>query len=165
MKKVLIGLMILSCAVFAVSCAKKQGQIKDASPAKLEYREAVKATLLEVRLVRQGFSDEKTYAVRETNEFLPLEDDVLFTQADISSADLAFDEYGSPSVIVKLKDSASAKFSDLTGANIGRRLGISVNGEVITAPQIREKITDGKFVIKGSLTKIEAESIQKSLVK
>ena len=165
MKKILIGLAVLSCAAFASSCAKKQAQIKDTPPPKLEYREAVKAALIEVRFVRQGFNDEKTYAVRETNEFLPLEDEVLFTQSDIASAELAFDEYGNPSVVVKLNDAAAAKFADLSEASVGRRLGISVNGEVITAPQIREKITDGRFVIKGSLTKMEAETIQKSLRK
>ena len=165
MRKFMACVIALFCAAAAVSCAKKQGQTKDTPPLKLEYREAVKAVLLEIRFVRQGGYDEKTYAVRETNEFLPLEDDVLFTRSDVDSADLAFDEYGSPSVVVKLNDAAASRFADLSGSNIGRRLGISVNGEVITAPQIREKITDGRFVIKGSLTKIEAETIQKSLAK
>ena len=166
MKKGISLALIFLCAAACVSCAKKKGQIKETGkPVVLENREQKKPALVEIRFIKQGGSDDQSIAVRETNEFLSLEDKVLFTQADIASADLILDDYGNSAVKVQLTDEASARFAALTAAGIGRRLGIVVNGELLTAPQIRERIPDGLLLIKGSLTKLEAETIKKSLGK
>ena len=60
---------------------------------------------------------------------------------------------------------AAARFASITESNIGRRVGIVVNSELITAPQIRQKITDGSLLIKGSLTKGEADRIKAGIGK
>jgi preprotein translocase subunit SecD len=166
MKKGISLALVFLCAAACISCAKKKGIIKETEkPVVLENKEQKKPALVEIRFVKQGGGDDQTFAVRETNEFLALEDKVLFSQSDIISADLILDDYGNSAVKVLLTDEASERFAALTGANIGRRMGIVVNGELITAPQIREKIPDGSLVIKGSLTKLEAETIKKSLEK
>ena len=166
MKHMAAVVIALVCAAGAVSCAKKQ--VKDV-PQKpdvpLENTVQKKGSYIEVRFVQQGEPEGNTWAVRETNEFLVLEDTVLFTQNDIASAEIVFDDYGNSAVKVTLTDGAAARFASITESNIGRRVGIVVNSELITAPQIRQKITDGSLLIKGSLTKGEADRIKAGIGK
>ena len=166
MKRVTAVVLAIAFAAGFASCAKKQ--VKDVPPkadVTLENTAQKKGSYIEVRLVQQGEAEGNTWAVRETNEFLVLEDNVLFTQNDISSAEIVFDDYGNSAVKVTLADAAAARFASITESNVGRRLGIVVNSELITAPQIRQKISDGSLLIKGSLTKGEAEKIRAGIGK
>lgn len=166
MKRVTAMALAIACAAIFASCAKKQ--VKDVpqkADVTLENAVQKKGSYIEVRFVQQGESEGNTWAVRETNEFLVLEDTVLFTQNDIASAVIVFDDYGNSAVKVILTDAATARFASITESNIGRRLGIVVNSELITAPQIRQKITDGSLLVKGSLTKGEAEKIKAGIGK
>lgn len=168
MKRIAAMVLVIACAAGISSCAKKQGQIKDVpqkTDVTLDNAAQKKGSYIEVRFVQQGESEGITWAVRETNEFLVLEDAVLFTQKDIASAEIVFDDYGNSAVKVTLSDAAAARFASITESNIGRRVGIVVNSELITAPQIRQKISDGSLLIKGSLTKGEAEKIRAGIGK
>lgn len=54
-----------------------------------------------------------------------------------------------PLVFIKLNREGSKIFSKLTAENIGTRLTIILDGKVLSAPQIKEKIPLGELVITG----------------
>lgn len=63
-------------------------------------------------------------------------------------------------VLSLVLDAASAKaFADFTGANVGRAITISVAGEVLTSPFVREPILGGELRITGSMTPADAERL------
>ncbi len=70
---------------------------------------------------------------------------------------------GTPEVRVDF-DSAGAKiFEDLTGKNIGRSMGIFLDGELESAPVIREQISGGTAIISGSFTPDQAKVLARNL--
>jgi|GEM_PF-1563583 len=64
-----------------------------------------------------------------------------------------------PVVEITLNEAAKRKFSDFTAGNAGRRLAIQVDGKVVNAPMIRERIASGTCVISGGFSRQEAERI------
>ena len=55
-------------------------------------------------------------------------------------------------------------FRTTKGDNIGKILGIMVDGKLLTAPVIRTQITGGKAFIEGKLTLEEAKRIAMGIV-
>ena len=53
-------------------------------------------------------------------------------------------EAGMPAVLVDLSAEAAKAFEKVTGAHLGQRMAVVVDGEVIHAPKIREAIKGGK---------------------
>ena len=53
---------------------------------------------------------------------------------------------------MRFDSSGSRKFGDLTSKNVGKRFAIVLDGEVISAPVIREPITGGSGQISGNFT-------------
>ena len=53
----------------------------------------------------------------------------------------------------------SRKFATVTGANVGRRLAIILDGNVYSAPVIQERISGGEAQITGSFTPEEATDL------
>lgn len=66
--------------------------------------------------------------------------------ADLQSAQVSSGQFGEPEVAFKLKAAGAKRFGELTGANIGRRLAIVLDGTVKSAPVINSKI-EGQGVI------------------
>ncbi len=64
-----------------------------------------------------------------------------------------------PSVEVTLTEGGKKRFAQLTQDAIGRRLGIVVDGKVVSAPIIRAPIVGGKARVDGHFTLEEAEAI------
>jgi len=63
-------------------------------------------------------------------------------------ADVAYDQVSfRPYVLVQFNDEGAQLFEDLTEANIGKRLGIFVGGEFISAPVVNERIAGGQAQI------------------
>lgn len=54
-----------------------------------------------------------------------------------------FDEENIFSLNIKLSESATKKFEEITSKNIGKKLALVINNEVIIAPIIRAKINSG----------------------
>jgi len=67
--------------------------------------------------------------------------------------------FGQPYVSLELNDKGAAIFSSTTGANIGKRLAIVLDGEIYTAPVIRERIPSGRAQITGNFSVQEAKDI------
>lgn len=80
------------------------------------------------------------------------------TGADLKEADVAFDQVsGKPMVIVNFTTEGTQKFSDLTEKNVGKPLAILLDGELISAPLVQEKIAGGSAQISGQYDLEEAK--------
>ena len=56
-------------------------------------------------------------------------------------------DLGEPVVAVTLSAAAAERFAERTGAHVGRRLAIVVDGIVFSAPVIRERIGGGRLIV------------------
>ena len=64
-----------------------------------------------------------------------------------------------PYVSVDFNAAGARAFSELTDANVGKRLAIVLDGNVHSAPQIRERIPSGRAQITGGFTTEEATDL------
>ncbi|HEY8088700.1 MAG TPA: hypothetical protein VIF09_12665 [Polyangiaceae bacterium] len=87
----------------------------------------------------------KAVAIRS----LIIERAAIVTTADVLDAHaMVGDELlGNASVTVTLSEPGAARFADATGAWVGQRLAIVVNGRVSSAPVVRSRIGGGKVSI------------------
>jgi preprotein translocase subunit SecD len=82
------------------------------------------------------------------------------TGADLSTARVSIDQNTSePYVAVEFNTAGTKTFGDLTEANVGRRLAIVLDGNVHSAPVIRERIPSGHAQISGGFTSNEATDL------
>ncbi len=64
---------------------------------------------------------------------------------------------GSPEVSLEFNADGSKLFEDITGRNIGKPVAIFLDGYIISAPTVNDKITGGKAVISGHFSVDEAK--------
>jgi len=82
------------------------------------------------------------------------------TGADLITARVEFDQTsGKPGVGIEFNKEGDTKFAALTEKNVGKPLAILLDGEVVSAPIVQEKIIGGKAQISGSFTTDEAKSL------
>lgn len=67
--------------------------------------------------------------------------------------------FGMPYVSLEFNTKGADIFADVTGKNVGKRLAIVLDGEVYTAPVIREMIPSGRAQITGNFSIDEAKDI------
>lgn len=91
------------------------------------------------------------YKNDEGGELL-LEENVVLTGKYIKNATVDFGQYNEPLVSVEFNADGAKIFSDLTAANVGRRLAIVLDDKVQSAPVIREAIPSGRGQISGRFT-------------
>ncbi|PAP74880.1 hypothetical protein B1759_17055 [Rubrivirga sp. SAORIC476] len=78
----------------------------------------------------------------------------------VASAGLDFDPYSEmPVVSLELAPASAARFSDLTGERVGLALAIVLDGRVLLAPTINERIPNGRIQISGQFSLDEARSV------
>lgn len=86
------------------------------------------------------------------------------TGADLKSASTVFDQNtGKPSVSIEFTDEGSSKFEEITSRNIGKPVAIILDNDIISAPQVNEKIIGGKAQISGGFTVEEANKLEVQL--
>jgi preprotein translocase subunit SecD len=84
------------------------------------------------------------------------------TGRDLKTARVGVDENNQPDVQFSLNPAGAEKFRRFTGSNIGRRLGIILDGRVESAPTIQSQISaEGR--ITGRFTTQEADELAKVL--
>jgi preprotein translocase subunit SecD len=66
------------------------------------------------------------------------------------TANVSYDQIGNPQVSILFDNEGARMFEDLTGRLTGKRLAIFVGGELISAPNVNEKISGGAAVITGN---------------
>jgi preprotein translocase subunit SecD len=85
---------------------------------------------------------------------------VVYTGAELKSADASFDQGHNPDIIFQTKD--PAKFGRLTQKNLGNLLGIFLDGKYLSSPVLQGVITsDGQ--ITGNFTQAEVNRIVNEL--
>ncbi|MFH0840045.1 MAG: protein translocase subunit SecD [Candidatus Omnitrophota bacterium] len=67
--------------------------------------------------------------------------------------------FGEPYVSIRLNNKGADIFAGVTAANIGKRLAIVLDGEIRSAPMIRETIPSGQAQITGSFSADEANDL------
>lgn len=91
-----------------------------------------------------------------------LHKEVLVNESDIDSAFVII-QNNRPAVKLILTTEGSRKFEDLTENNVGKKCGMILNGELVSAPRIMAPIRVGIAIISGIFTKDEANSIAEKL--
>lgn len=84
---------------------------------------------------------------------------VLLTGKSLVDAYVQTNNLGEPMVAFRLNAVGGRKFGQITGDNIGRRLGIILDGKVYSAPVIKTRIDGGSGVIEGNFTAQQAENL------
>ncbi|MFA6017832.1 MAG: protein translocase subunit SecD [Patescibacteria group bacterium] len=83
---------------------------------------------------------------------------------DLKHASVAFDpNSGAPLVILQFNENGTALFSELTKNNVGKIIGIFLDGEAITTPVVNEPIYGGEATISGNFTIAEAKLLAQRL--
>ncbi len=90
--------------------------------------------------------------------FWALEKRQVLTGRDLKTARSSSGEFNEPVVSFILTPEGGRKFGDVTSANIGRNLAIVLDGNVMSAPTIQDRITD-QGVIHGSFTQEEVQDM------
>ena len=78
-------------------------------------------------------------------------------------ADVAFSQTYTPYVTIEFNSEGAKMFEELTETNVGKRIAIFVGGELISAPNVNEKITGGRAQITGDFTVEEASELARDL--
>ena len=68
-------------------------------------------------------------------------------------------QQGEPVVSFRFNSLGGKRFGEATSQNVGKHLAIVLDGQVISAPQIREPILGGSGVITGAFTVAEAQDL------
>ncbi len=83
----------------------------------------------------------------------------VLTGKDLKSVSLGTDEYGKPQIDFVLNPEGAKVFAEHTRANVGKFLAITLDGVVISCPQIQTGITEGQGRITGKFTLAEARAL------
>ena len=82
------------------------------------------------------------------------------TGKDLKKAQVSFDpNTGEPQVALTFNETGVKKFAQTTKENIGQRLAVMLDGQIITAPVINSAIPNGQAVITGSFSLDEAKNL------
>ena len=98
--------------------------------------------------------------ISEDGEELIINKRIVFSGENLIDAQPRLDNQSNqPVVSFKLDRLGAQRFAKTTTSNIGKRLAIVLDDNVISAPQIREAITGGTGIISGSFTFQEATDL------
>ena len=122
--------------------------------------------LLEFKLVNTGFEASTTNADGSPNT--AAFSDTGLTGAYLSSAALQFGNGSSalstnPTVVINFNSDGTRLFSDITNKNVGRELAIFLDGKLLSAPVIQERIDNGAAVVSGQFTAQQAKDLATNL--
>lgn len=82
----------------------------------------------------------------------------------LKKSEVQFDQLsGSPSVGLIFDDEGSKLFEDITRDNVGKRVAIFLDGNIISAPVVQQEISGGKAVITGNFSIPEARELVERL--
>lgn len=121
---------------------------------------------LEFKLVKKG--QESNLADAQGNPIASSFEDTglngtLLTRATLQFGNGSSRVAGTPVVKVDFNSDGTKLFGDITSNNVGRELGIFLDGKLISAPVIQDKITDGTAIISGNFTPEAARDMVRNL--
>lgn len=92
-------------------------------------------------------------------EFKDEDGNTVMNGTDLKDAREETDQQGQNLVSLEFSEEGAKKFADLTAQNVGRTISILLDGNVLTAPNVKEPITGGKAVITGNRSLEEAHNL------
>jgi protein-export membrane protein SecD len=108
-------------------------------------------------------NNQKIYEAGEGELNDPFEATAL-TGKYLKKAEISFDQTTyQPMVSIEFNNEGSKMFEELTEANIGKILAIYIDGILISAPTVQERISQGKAQISGNFTNNEAKELARNL--
>jgi protein-export membrane protein SecD len=82
----------------------------------------------------------------------------------LQNAQVTFNQNSlNPSISVEFNSEGAALFAKITKENVGKPVGIYLDGVLISAPTVREQISSGKAEISGQFTLDEAKTLTRNL--
>lgn len=83
------------------------------------------------------------------------------TGKNLKDAQVEYQNQGlsNPQVALRFDDEGAQKFAELTKKNLGKRIAILIDGQIISAPNVQSEITNGQAVITGNFTQKEAKEL------
>lgn len=121
--------------------------------------EGKKRIIIELPGVKDPDQAIKTIGKTAVMEFKDENGTVHLTGNDLKDAKEQIGQNKQFMVAIEFTDEGAKKFADLTTMNVGRHIGIYLDGEQLTNPVVNEPITGGKAVITGSRTLDEAKNL------
>ncbi|HZQ46226.1 MAG TPA: protein translocase subunit SecD, partial [Verrucomicrobiae bacterium] len=100
---------------------------------------------------------------RGTNEFCLVKKAPEMGGEYITAASMQRDPAGRPEIVFKLNSEGADLFDKLTRANVGHRMAIVLDNELLSAPVINEEIAGGSCRISGSFTDKEAQDLANAM--
>lgn len=125
----------------------------------LIQREGKKRIIIELPGVKDPDEAIKTIGKTAVMEFRDESGAVHLTGNDLKDAKEQITQNKQFEVALEFTDEGADKFAKLTAANIGRHIGIYLDGEQLTNPVVNQAITGGKAVITGSRTLEDAKNL------
>lgn len=130
--------------------------------------------LLEFKLVKKGSENNLTVSTTTSAGAITLVpnpaafEDTGLTGKYLSRASLQFGSGGSvglqqATVRVDFNAEGAKLFGDITGNNVGRSIAIFLDGQMVSAPVVQEKIGDGTAIISGNFTAETARELVRNL--
>lgn len=90
---------------------------------------------------------------------IAVERDAMLTGEDVADARPSFDQLNQATVALSFNARGARRFEEVTSENVGRRMAIVLDGQVYSAPVIRERIGGGRASISGNFTTAEAQDL------
>lgn len=81
------------------------------------------------------------------------------TGKDLANAGTTFDQFGKAAVSLKFSSDGAKLFEEATAANTGKQIAIVLDGVVISAPVVQQRIAGGEAQITGRFTTAEANRL------
>lgn len=89
---------------------------------------------------------------------------IAFAPDDIASATQQFDRFvATPNVVITLTETGRAKFQQAQQGRLNQELEISVDGEVVSSPYLREMIAGNEIAISGTFSVEEAATLARRI--
>ena len=123
-------------------------------------REGERRVIIELPGVKDPDAAIKTIGKTAMLEFKDEDGNTVLTGTDLKDAQAATNQQNGQNVVnLEFTEEGAKKFADLTSKNVGRTIAILLDGEVLTAPNVREPILGGKAEISGQKSREEAQNL------
>ena len=123
-------------------------------------REGDRRVIIELPGIKDPDAAIQTIGKTAMLEFRDEEGNTVLTGTDLKDAQASTNPQTGQNVVnLEFSDEGAQKFADLTTRNVGRTIAILLDGEVLTAPNVREPILGGRAEITGQKTLEEAQNL------
>ena len=102
-------------------------------------------------------------AVPGSENLVYVSEQVVLANSDVKSARVTSGQFG-PQIDIMFTEAGAERFTRATENNISKPLAVLVDGKLLIAPIVQQKVTGGRAVITGRFTEQEAKRIADGIV-